>query len=209
MSETMLGQFDRADEVPFEDFNDIVASTCEVRSHDSIKLAIINLKALRCTGFLDDGVPIALIGYSFGSCFAYDCAKYLKNIFDFDPIQVISISGLTVDAHHAFKRFDDGSYDSMKKTVLQLLSANFGRVPSGFAKFVATQSNEAVDDILHVFHRGFKYSHTWVCNFETNTDVLDCDFLWIIGADDPTTMDDGWKVKHVKYISKFVVLFIT
>jgi pimeloyl-ACP methyl ester carboxylesterase len=165
-------------------------------------------QALQKTGFLDDGIPVALIGYSFGSCFAYDCAKYLKRVLNCEAVQVISISGLSVEAHHAFKRFDDGSYESMKHSVLQLLSANFGRVPSGFAKFIATQSDEAVDEILHVFHRGFNYSHTWVSNFASNTEVLDCDFLWIIGGDDPTTKDDGWKVLFIFLTALLIIQMI-
>ena len=146
------------------------------------------------TGFLNDSIPLAFLGYSFGTCFAYDCSKYLKAALNYSVIQVISISGLTLDAHLEFKRFDDGTFESLKATVLQLLRENFGRAPTGFMQFLENHSSEEVDEILRVFHRGFHYSHSWVTNMTSDTSLLESDFLWIIGSDDPTTRDDGWKV---------------
>lgn len=134
------------------------------------------------------------MGYSFGTYVAYDCVRYLQESMAFRVCHFISLCGLSCHSLLNFKRYDDGSFESMKETLVQLLTTNFGRLPSSFERALKEQAPDVIETIMKYFYESVNYMHKWAIAFSDSKFLLDCDMLYIRGNDDPTTKDDGWRV---------------
>jgi len=172
------GQFDRSDEDAYIDFNVLVKDMC------------LSIKEL---GILDDDVPLAIFGYSLGTAFAYDCTQYLQHIMHYKVAHVVSLCGLTFESICKFKRFDDGTVSGVKATLKKQMECNFGRAPSGLIQFLNEGASEAIDEVSKYFLQGLQYVDCWTVQFGASQRKLNCNFLWVIGSDDPTTTDNGWR----------------
>lgn len=134
------------------------------------------------------------MGYSFGTYVAYSAVKYLQDVYRFNVFHFISLCGLSCDSLLNFQRFDDGSFESLKLTLVDLLKTNFGRLPVSFERALIEQPPEVVNTIMMYFYQSVQYMHLWALEFSSSSQLLECDMLYIIGVDDPTTKDDLWRV---------------
>jgi pimeloyl-ACP methyl ester carboxylesterase len=146
-------------------------------------------------------IPLVMMGYSFGTYVAYNCVTHLQNTMNFRVSHFISICGLSCHSLLSFQRFDDGSFESLKKNLVQLLEVNFGRLPSSFERALKEQPPEVIETIMKYFYESVNYMHRWAIEFTESNKLLDCDMLYVRGTDDPTTKDDLWRVRPVALAS--------
>lgn len=180
---TFLGRFERIKEKSCETFAEIIKEVCN---------------ALHSLNFLSD-VPLAFFGYSGGTLMAYESAWYLQKVMNIKTSHILSLAGITFEGLARFVFFDDGTFEGYRKNVKLYLATNFGRCPWQFIEFLKDQPEEIVCEVVGYDHESNGYNKQWAVDFEkreVSDRVVDTDFLWIIGSDDPTTplTDIGWKV---------------
>jgi hypothetical protein len=106
----------------------------------------------------------------------------------------ISLCGLSCASLLSFQRFDDGTFESMKKNLVQLLQVNFGRLPTSFERALKEQPPDVIETIMRYFYESVQYMHKWAIDFMESNKLLECDMLYVRGDTDPTTKDDLWRV---------------
>jgi surfactin synthase thioesterase subunit len=84
-------------------------------------------------GWLADSVPLVLLGHSFGTLFAYECAEQLRATHAFDVQHVISLAGVSFDYLCTLPIYQD-TYDAHDKEGFERLFQEearsvFGEVP--------------------------------------------------------------------------------
>ncbi len=82
--------------------------------------------------FLNDNIPIACIGYSFGSYVIYECACYLEMHHNYRFSHVISIAGIPLERLIGLTLYEDLPGGSDIDKLKYLFESTHGYVPSYF-----------------------------------------------------------------------------
>jgi hypothetical protein len=170
-----------------------------VRSEHSTSNVLMTIsQALQELDLLTE-IPLVMMGYSFGTYVAYDCVNHLQNVMSFRVTHFISLCGLSCASLLSFQRFDDGTFESMKKNLVQLLEVNFGRLPTSFERALKEQPADVIETIMRYFYESVQYMHKWALDFMESDQLFECDMLYVRGDADPTTKDDLWKVSGLNF----------
>jgi surfactin synthase thioesterase subunit len=165
-------------------------------------------------GFLDDPLPIMVLGYSYGTMLAYQCVQSLEHDYQLanrhfpkqKKIHFTSLGGPDRTTYHrwTFLPSEDRSLESFVNYHI----ANMGRM-NPFFDMDTIYVPKLLAVILEVFHRDNAMAQPWLAYFDhlsPNRRILQqTSMTSIIGADDIAVRKDGWKDLAQGGYEEFVV----
>lgn len=150
------GRYDRPQEAPLLKADENILGVCTV-SPFSVSLCCPSLTRLARRGQalrdleLLDGLPVAFLGYSYGSALAYGCARLLQREWGLPVAHFVCLAGPSRAKYSAWQFMDpaDRSLDSFVAN----MSANLGRANPQFDR--SLQYLPLIFNLFFdVFHRG-------------------------------------------------------
>lgn len=101
-------------------------------------------------GWLDDSIPLVFLGYSYGSCLAYECAKYLEH-----EMKSCTVSHLLLIASPTQEDLKGVTlFEANKESFSNSLLKNLGSIPPVFNRFIEDNSDTVVNAILQLGLQG-------------------------------------------------------
>ena len=112
------GRFDRINDQSIDSMEEIVTTVCT---------------SIKSMHWLDsNAIPIAFMGFSYGTYIAYECIKYLEKSYQYNSLHLLSVAGIAIEQLRLFPGLEEMPGDTMAEKLRHQFLATHGKEPPKF-----------------------------------------------------------------------------